>query len=42
MPVCFNEPLSFTQRLAEDLEYAQLLDAAAKCVAYYPGAYFCS
>ncbi|KJE96930.1 hypothetical protein CAOG_09049 [Capsaspora owczarzaki ATCC 30864] len=30
MPVFFNEPLSFLQRLCEDLEYADLLDSAAK------------
>eukprot|EP00053_Salpingoeca_punica_P011989 m.107020 g.107020 ORF g.107020 m.107020 type:complete len:357 (-) comp15827_c0_seq1:248-1318(-) len=29
MPVQFNEPLSFTQRLAEDLEYSKILDTAA-------------
>ncbi|CAD5221266.1 unnamed protein product [Bursaphelenchus xylophilus] len=31
MPVNFNEPLSVLQRITEDLEYADLLDAAAKC-----------
>lgn len=31
MPVHFNEPTSFTQRLIEDLEYAHLLDQAAAC-----------
>eukprot|EP00042_Codosiga_hollandica_P042778 m.396451 g.396451 ORF g.396451 m.396451 type:complete len:783 (-) comp56410_c0_seq1:116-2464(-) len=31
MPVHFNEPLSFTQRLAEDVEHAYLLDRAVKC-----------
>eukprot|EP00043_Microstomoeca_roanoka_P013129 m.128643 g.128643 ORF g.128643 m.128643 type:complete len:754 (-) comp15675_c0_seq1:435-2696(-) len=31
MPVNFNEPISFTQRLSEDLEYSDLLDRAAKC-----------
>lgn len=31
MPVHFNEPTSFTQRLVEDLEYAHLLDQAAAC-----------
>lgn len=31
MPVNFNEPLSFLQRLGEDLEYYHLLDKAAKC-----------
>eukprot|EP00730_Choanoeca_flexa_P014782 TRINITY_DN6588_c0_g1_i3.p1 TRINITY_DN6588_c0_g1~~TRINITY_DN6588_c0_g1_i3.p1 ORF type:complete len:404 (+),score=73.93 TRINITY_DN6588_c0_g1_i3:136-1347(+) len=29
MPVQFNEPVSFTQRLVEDLEYSELLDKAA-------------
>lgn len=29
LPVFFNEPLSFLQRLAEDVEYYTLLDAAA-------------
>ncbi|XP_012941029.1 oxysterol-binding protein-related protein 2 [Aplysia californica] len=31
MPVVFNEPLSFIQRLAEYMEYAPLLDKAVKC-----------
>lgn len=31
MPVHFNEPLSFTQRIVEDLEYASLLSQAARC-----------
>lgn len=31
MPVNFNEPLSMLQRLTEDYEYSELLDAAAKC-----------
>ncbi|XP_055374867.1 oxysterol-binding protein 1 isoform X2 [Condylostylus longicornis] len=31
MPVNFNEPLSMLQRLAEDYEYSDLLDIAAKC-----------
>lgn len=31
MPVHFNEPLSFLQRLAEDLEYADILNRAAFC-----------
>ncbi|XP_065201788.1 oxysterol-binding protein 1-like [Planococcus citri] len=31
MPVNFSEPLSMLQRLAEDFEYANVLDAAAKC-----------
>ena len=30
MPVNFNEPLTFLQRLAEDLEYSSLLDTAYK------------
>eukprot|EP00178_Gracilaria_changii_P012843 TRINITY_DN361_c0_g1_i1.p1 TRINITY_DN361_c0_g1~~TRINITY_DN361_c0_g1_i1.p1 ORF type:complete len:406 (+),score=63.72 TRINITY_DN361_c0_g1_i1:3042-4259(+) len=30
VPVNFNEPLSFLQRLAEDIEYHHLLDTAAK------------
>lgn len=29
MPVNFSEPLSMLQRLAEDFEYADLLDVAA-------------
>ncbi|EME30877.1 oxysterol-binding protein-like protein [Galdieria sulphuraria] len=28
MPVTFNEPLSFLQRMAEDIEYSELLDKA--------------
>ena len=31
MPVNFNEPLSFLQRICEDLEYSSLLDLASKC-----------
>ncbi|CAK8694475.1 unnamed protein product [Clavelina lepadiformis] len=31
MPVNFNEPLSMLQRLGEDVEYAAILDRAAKC-----------
>lgn len=31
MPVHFNEPLSFLQRLAEDLEYADVLNRASFC-----------
>lgn len=31
MPVQFNEPISFLQRLAEDLEYSSILDEAAAC-----------
>jgi oxysterol-binding protein-related protein 3/6/7 len=31
MPVSANEPLSLLQRAAEQLEYSQLLDNAAKC-----------
>ncbi|KAK9801882.1 hypothetical protein WJX73_007191 [Symbiochloris irregularis] len=30
LPVYFNEPLSMLQRIAEELEYSQLLDQAAK------------
>lgn len=30
LPLVFNEPLSFLQRCAEDLEYSDILDAAAK------------
>src|SRR4051812_781369 len=30
IPVQFNEPLSVTQRITEDLEYAYLLDRAAE------------
>ena len=30
MPVTFNEPITFLQRLCEDLEYSHLLDEAAK------------
>ncbi len=30
MPVCFNEPLSFTQRVAENLEYVELVKMADK------------
>lgn len=30
MPVVFNEPLSFLQRMAEYMEYAQLLRIAAQ------------
>ena len=29
LPVSFNEPTSLLQRVAEDLEYADLLDFAA-------------
>lgn len=32
MPVNFSEPLSMLQRLTEDFEYANVLDAAAKCI----------
>ena len=28
MPVSLNEPLSYLQRLSEDLEYSELLDKA--------------
>ncbi|VDO37725.1 unnamed protein product [Onchocerca flexuosa] len=31
IPVVFNEPLSFLQRLAEYMEYAELLEKANKC-----------
>ena len=31
MPVNFNEPLSFLQRLAEDIEYSSLINRAAQC-----------
>eukprot|EP00112_Aurelia_sp_Birch-Aquarium-sp1_P007565 Seg1825.2 transcript_id=Seg1825.2/GoldUCD/mRNA.D3Y31 product="Oxysterol-binding protein 2" protein_id=Seg1825.2/GoldUCD/D3Y31 len=31
MPVFFNEPLSFLQRLAEDLEYADILNKGSDC-----------
>jgi len=31
MPVFFNEPLSFLQRLTEDLEYANILNRASDC-----------
>ncbi|EDV23583.1 uncharacterized protein TRIADDRAFT_27761 [Trichoplax adhaerens] len=31
LPVNFNEPLSFLQRLTEDLEYSEILDRAAAC-----------
>ncbi|VDK72091.1 unnamed protein product [Litomosoides sigmodontis] len=31
IPVVFNEPLSFLQRLAEYMEYAELLEKASKC-----------
>uniref|UniRef100_A0A0R3RYC0 Oxysterol-binding protein n=1 Tax=Elaeophora elaphi TaxID=1147741 RepID=A0A0R3RYC0_9BILA len=32
IPIIFNEPLSFLQRLAEYMEYAELLGKADKCV----------
>ena len=32
MPVSFNEPLSFLQRLAEYMEYSHLLDKASRSV----------
>lgn len=32
IPVVFNEPLSFLQRLAEYMEYAELLEKASKCM----------
>eukprot|EP00794_Sanderia_malayensis_P015364 gene15364-16941_t len=31
MPVFFNEPLSFLQRLTEDLEYGDVLNRASEC-----------
>jgi len=31
MPVNFNEPLSFLQRLVEDIEYYQIIHTAAEC-----------
>ena len=31
MPVIFNEPLSFLQRIVEYMEYATLLSKAAMC-----------
>lgn len=31
MPVAFNEPLSFLQRITENGEYAHLLEAADEC-----------
>ncbi|KAL7069391.1 putative oxysterol-binding protein [Cryptosporidium serpentis] len=34
MPICLNEPLSFIQRLAEDLEYHYLLEIASKSKSY--------
>ena len=30
LPVYFNEPTSLLQRMCEDIEYAELLDVAAK------------
>ncbi|KAH7648213.1 oxysterol binding [Cryptosporidium bovis] len=30
MPICLNEPISFIQRLSEDLEYHELLSKASK------------
>ncbi|XP_043482425.1 oxysterol-binding protein 1 isoform X2 [Leptopilina heterotoma] len=35
MPVNFSEPLSMLQRLAEDYEYAHILDRAAECTDKY-------
>ncbi|KAL3990529.1 Oxysterol-binding family protein [Acanthocheilonema viteae] len=32
IPIVFNEPLSFLQRLAEYMEYAELLEKANKCI----------
>jgi hypothetical protein len=34
IPVNFSEPLSMLQRLTEDYEYSEILDAAAKCDNY--------
>lgn len=31
MPVMFNEPLSFLQRVVEYMEYAPLLQRASQC-----------
>ena len=31
MPVVFNEPLSFVQRVVEYMEYATLLQKACEC-----------
>jgi len=31
MPVVFNEPMSFLQRMVEYMEYAELLKQASKC-----------
>ncbi len=31
MPVIFNEPLSFVQRVVEYMEYADLLKQASEC-----------
>ena len=31
LPVNFSEPLSMLQRVTEELEYSELLDAAAQC-----------
>jgi len=31
MPVIFNEPLSFLQRMVEYMEYAELLKQASRC-----------
>jgi len=31
MPVVFNEPLSFLQRMVEYMEYAELLNQASRC-----------
>ena len=32
MPVVFNEPLSFVQRVVEYMEYATLIQKACECV----------
>ena len=31
MPVVFNEPLSFLQRVVEYMEYAELIEKASNC-----------
>ena len=31
MPVVWNEPLTFLQRMAESMDYAKLLEMADKC-----------
>jgi hypothetical protein len=34
LPVSFNEPTSLLQRVAEDMEYTELLDTAAERADY--------